>query len=164
MTIITQKIDMLSYIAFGLSGTICTSIHKLTNFLYVEINFDLRDGAIMQTEWIYIGLFLIVGVIIPAAAIILAAVLSPYKPNPIKDSTYECGIETVGNNWVQFKAQYYIFALVFLVFDVETVFLFPWAMTLNQLGLFAVVEGIIFIGILLAGLAYAWRKGMLEWA
>ena len=70
----------------------------------------------------------------------------------------------MGDNWVQFKAQYYIFALVFLIFDVETVFLFPWAMTLNQLGLFAVVEGIIFIGILLAGLVYTWRKGMLEWA
>jgi NADH:ubiquinone oxidoreductase subunit 3 (subunit A) len=118
----------------------------------------------MQTEWIYIGLFLIVGALIPAAAIIMAAVLSPRKPNPIKESTYECGIETVGENWVQFKAQYYIFALVFLVFDVETVFLFPWAMTLNQLGLFAVVEGIVFIGILMAGLVYAWRKGMLEWA
>lgn len=118
----------------------------------------------MQTEWIYIGLFLIVGALIPAAAIILAAVLSPRKPNPIKESTYECGIETVGENWVQFKAQYYIFALIFLVFDVETVFLFPWAVSLNQLGLFAVVEGIIFIGILFAGLVYAWRKGMLEWA
>ena len=118
----------------------------------------------MQSEWIYIGLFLIVGVIIPGAAIILAAILSPHKPNPIKESTYECGIETVGDNWVQFKAQYYIFALVFLIFDVETVFLFPWAMTLNQLGLFAVVEGIVFIGILLAGLVYTWRKGMLEWA
>ncbi|MFZ5856132.1 MAG: NADH-quinone oxidoreductase subunit A [Chloroflexota bacterium] len=118
----------------------------------------------MQTEWIYIGLFLIVGALIPAAAIILAAVLSPRKPNPIKESTYECGIETVGENWVQFKAQYYIFALIFLVFDVETVFLFPWAVSLNQLGLFAVVEGIVFIGILFAGLVYAWRKGMLEWA
>lgn len=118
----------------------------------------------MQTEWIYIGLFLIVGTLIPAAAIIVAAVLSPRKPNPIKESTYECGIETVGSNWVQFKAQYYVFALVFLVFDVETVFLFPWAMTLDRLGLFAVVEGIIFIGILLAGLVYIWRKGMLEWA
>ena len=94
----------------------------------------------------------------------MAAILSPHKPNLIKESTYECGIETVGDNWVQFKAQYYIFALVFLVFDVETVFLFPWAMTLNQLGLFAVVEGIVFIGILLAGLVYTWRKGMLEWA
>ncbi len=118
----------------------------------------------MQTEWIYIGLFLVVGALIPAAAIIIAAVLSPRKPNPIKSSTYECGIETVGENWVQFKAQYYIFALVFLVFDVETVFLFPWAVSLNQLGLFAVAEGIIFIGILVAGLVYAWRKGMLEWA
>ncbi len=118
----------------------------------------------MQIEWIYIGLFLIVGALIPAAAIILAAALSPRKPNPIKESTYECGIETVGENWVQFKAQYYIFALIFLVFDVETVFLFPWAVSLNQLGLFAVVEGIVFIGILFAGLVYAWRKGMLEWA
>ncbi|RJP48154.1 MAG: NADH-quinone oxidoreductase subunit A [Anaerolineaceae bacterium] len=117
----------------------------------------------MQTEWMYIGLFLVVGALIPAAAIIVAAILSPRKPNPIKESTYECGIETVGENWVQFKAQYYIFALIFLVFDVETVFLFPWAVSLNQLGMFAVVEGIIFIGILMAGLVYAWRKGMLEW-
>jgi NADH:ubiquinone oxidoreductase subunit 3 (subunit A) len=118
----------------------------------------------MQTDWIYIGLFLIVGAFIPAAAIILSAILAPRKSNPIKESTYECGIETVGENWVQFKAQYYIFALVFLVFDVETVFLFPWAVSLNQLGLFAVVEGIVFIGILIAGLVYVWRKGMLEWA
>lgn len=118
----------------------------------------------MQIEWTYIGLFLIVGALIPAAAIILAAILSPRKPNPIKESTFECGIETVGENWVQFKAQYYIFALVFLVFDVETVFLFPWAVSLNKLGVFAVVEGIIFIGILVAGLVYVWRKGMLEWA
>ncbi len=118
----------------------------------------------MQSEWMYVGLFLIVGALIPAAAIIVAAILSPRKPNPIKESTYECGVETVGENWVQFKAQYYIFALVFLIFDVETVFLFPWAISLNQLGLFAVIEGIIFIGILMAGLVYAWRKGMLEWA
>ena len=118
----------------------------------------------MQSEWTTIGLFLIVGALIPAAAIIVAAILSPRKSNPIKESTYECGIETVGENWVQFKAQYYIFALVFLVFDVETVFLFPWAISLNKMGMFAVVEGIIFIGILVVGLVYAWRKGMLEWA
>ena len=118
----------------------------------------------MQSEWIYIGLFLIVGALIPAAAIIVAAILAPRKPNPIKESTYECGIETVGENWVQFKAQYYIFALVFLVFDVETVFLFPWAVSLNKMGMFAVLEGIVFIGILVVGLVYAWRKGMLEWA
>ena len=114
--------------------------------------------------WIYVGLFLIVGLIIPIGAIAFAWILGPKKTNPIKQTTYECGIETVGDSWVQFKAQYYIFALVFLVFDVETVFLFPWAVKLGQLGLFAVIEGIIFILILIAGLVYTWRKGMLEWA
>ena len=117
-----------------------------------------------MSQWIYIGLFFIVGLIIPVGAIAAAWVLGPKKPNPIKQTTYECGIETVGDSWVQFKAQYYIFALVFLVFDVETVFLFPWAVKLGELGLFAVVEGIIFILILIAGLVYTWRKGKLEWA
>lgn len=116
-----------------------------------------------MNEWIYVGLFFIVGLIIPIGAIGVALILGPKKPNPIKSSTYECGIEPVGEGWVQFKAQYYIFALVFLVFDVETVFLFPWAVRLGQLGLFAVLEGIIFILILIAGLVYTWRKGMLEW-
>jgi NADH:ubiquinone oxidoreductase subunit 3 (subunit A) len=117
-----------------------------------------------MSQWIYIGLFFLVGLIIPVGAIAAAWVLGPKKPNPIKQTTYECGIETVGDSWVQFKAQYYIFALVFLVFDVETVFLFPWAVRLGQLGLFAVLEGIVFILILIAGLVYTWRKGMLEWA
>lgn len=117
-----------------------------------------------MSQWIYIGLFFLVGLIIPVGAIAAAWILGPKKPNPIKQTTYECGIETVGESWVQFKAQYYIFALVFLVFDVETVFLFPWAVKLGQLGLFAVIEGIIFILILIAGLMYTWRKGMLEWA
>lgn len=117
-----------------------------------------------MNPWILVGLFFVVGLIIPVGAIAAAWLLSPKKPNPIKQTTYECGIETVGDSWVQFKAQYYIFALVFLIFDVETVFLFPWALKLGALGMFAVIEGIIFILILVAGLAYTWRKGMLEWA
>jgi NADH-quinone oxidoreductase subunit A len=117
----------------------------------------------MHNEWLYIGLFVVVGALVPTAAIVLSWIISPKKPNPIKQSTYECGMETVGENWVQFKAQYYIFALVFLVFDVETVFLFPWAVSLGKLSVFAVVEGIVFILILLAGLVYAWRKGTLDW-
>ena len=117
-----------------------------------------------MSQWIYIGLFFVVGLIIPVGAIAVAWILGPKRPNPIKQTTYECGIETVGDSWVQFKAQYYIFALVFLVFDVETVFLFPWAVKLGQLGMFAVLEGIVFILILIAGLVYTWRKGMLEWA
>ncbi len=117
----------------------------------------------MQNEWLYIGIFLVIGILIPILPIVFSAIVSPHKPNPIKESTYECGIETVGDSWVQFKAQYYIFALVFLVFDVETVFLFPWALSLKALPLFAVLEGVLFIGILVAGLVYAWRKGLLEW-
>jgi NADH:ubiquinone oxidoreductase subunit 3 (subunit A) len=118
----------------------------------------------MQSEWLYIGLFLVVGFIVPVVPLAFAALVAPRKPNPIKQSTYECGIETVGDSWVQFKAQYYIYALVFLVFDVETVFLFPWALSINKLSIFAVWEGILFISILVTGLVYAWRKGMLEWA
>jgi NADH-quinone oxidoreductase subunit A len=121
------------------------------------------SGADMRNEWLYIGIFLIIGIIVPIVPLVFSRLVAPRKPNPIKQSTYECGIETVGDSWVQFKAQYYIFALVFLVFDVETVFLFPWALSIRQLPLFVVMEGVLFISILVAGLVYAWRKGMLEW-
>ena len=118
----------------------------------------------MQTNWLYVGIFLVVGVIVPIVPLVFSRLVAPRKPNPIKQSTYECGIETVGDSWVQFKAQYYIFALIFLVFDVETVFLFPWALSLKQLPLFVVLEGVLFIAILVTGLVFAWRMGMLEWA
>jgi NADH-quinone oxidoreductase subunit A len=115
-------------------------------------------------EWLYIGVFLIIAPIFPiAAALLIPRIIAPKKPNRIKSQTYECGIETVGETWVQFRVQYYIFALVFLIFDVETVFLFPWAAAFGQLPLFAVLEGALFILILVAGLLYAWRKGALEW-
>ena len=81
-----------------------------------------------------------------------------------KLETYECGIETKGDAWVQFKVQYYLYALVFLVFDIEMVFLFPWAVAYNQLGWFAFFEMLIFIILLGVALIYAWRKGALEWA
>ena len=115
-------------------------------------------------SWLYILLFMIIAVIVPFAAILIARIIGPRKPNPIKLQTYECGIETVGDTWVQFKAQYYIFALIFLVFDIETVFLYPWAAAFDALPLFAVLEGILFVLILVAGLIYAWRKGALKWA
>jgi NADH:ubiquinone oxidoreductase subunit 3 (subunit A) len=117
----------------------------------------------MLTDWLYIGLFFVIAMLLPAAAITIAGILAPKKPNPIKNTTYECGIETVGETWIQFKVQYYIYALVFLVFDVETVFLYPWAVAFGQLTLFAVLEGILFILILVSGLIYAWRKGALQW-
>lgn len=117
----------------------------------------------MHNEWMFIAVFLVLAPIFPLAALIIPRIIAPKKPNPLKSQTYECGIETVGNTWVQFRVQYYIFALVFLIFDVEMVFLFPWAVAFDALPLFAVLEGILFILILVAGLIYAWRKGVLEW-
>jgi len=118
----------------------------------------------MLDTWLYIGIFVIVALMIPAIAIVIPKVIAPRKPNFMKSETYECGMETVGESQVQFRVQYYIFALVFLIFDIETVFLYPWAVAFKQLEMFMVVEGLIFIAILLAGLAYVWKKGVLEWA
>ncbi|HLE16145.1 MAG TPA: NADH-quinone oxidoreductase subunit A [Anaerolineales bacterium] len=117
----------------------------------------------MQNDWLFIGIFLILAPVFPGLALLIPRLIAPKKPNPLKSQTYECGIETYGDTWVQFKAQYYIFALAFLIFDVEIVFLYPWAVAFDQLPLFAVMEGVIFILILVVGLLYAWRKGILEW-
>lgn len=117
----------------------------------------------MLTDWQFIGIFLILSPIFPAAPVIANHFLGPRKPNPLKQQTYECGIEAVGDSWIQFKVQYYIFALIFVVFDVEAVFLFPIAAAFDQLQLFAVFEVVLFVLILAVGLGYAWRKGALEW-
>jgi len=117
----------------------------------------------MLNDWLFVGVFLILAPIFPAAALLIPRLIAPKKPSSLKNQTYECGIETVGDTWVQFRVQYYIYALVFLIFDVELVFLFPWAVAFDQLPLFAVMEGVLFIMILVAGLFYAWRKGALEW-
>jgi NADH-quinone oxidoreductase subunit A len=114
-------------------------------------------------DFLFIGVFLLLAPIFPILALLIPRIIAPKKPNKIKMDTYECGIETVGDTWVQFRASYYVFALVFLVFDVEAVFLFPWAAAMGQLPLFAVFEGVLFILILVAGLLYAWRKGALQW-
>lgn len=115
-------------------------------------------------EWAFIGLILIVSPLLVALPVILARLLSPYKPNAIKVATYESGVETVGDTWVQFKVQYYIYGLIFLVFDVEMIFLFPWAAAYNELSFFAFAAGFLFIFLLTDALIYAWRKNALEWA
>ena len=117
----------------------------------------------MLNEWLFVGMLSILAVAAGAAPIVVARFIGPRKPNRAKLEAYECGMETFGDTLVQFKVQYYIFALVFVVFDVETVFLFPWAAAYDRMGLFAVFEGVLFILILAAGLIYAWRKGALEW-
>ena len=116
-----------------------------------------------MTPYAVVAAFVVAALLLLLAPIIGSKLLSPKKPNDIKSSVYECGLETEGETWVQFKVQYYVYALVFVIFDVETVFLYPWAAAYNQLALFALVEMGIFILILLAGLFYAWRKGALEW-
>ena len=89
--------------------------------------------------------------------------LRPNRPDPVKTATYECGVETEGDALVQFNARYYVVALLFVVFDVEAVFLYPWAVAFRQLGLFAFVEAVLFVVILLVGYVYAWRRRALEW-
>ena len=102
-------------------------------------------------------------VVLVTAAICIAKLLAPRSFNPQKGEPYECGIPTRGQSWIQFKAGYYLFAILFLMFDIETVFLFPWAAVARNAGLVAVASVSIFLLILVLGLAYAWRKGALEW-
>jgi NADH-quinone oxidoreductase subunit A len=113
---------------------------------------------------IFVGLFVVAAILFPFAAFAMAFLLRPKRPNAEKATTYESGMTTRGETWVRFRAQYYVYALVFVLFDVETVFLYPWAAAYNRLGLFALVEGLVFIGILAAGLGYAWAKGDLQWS
>lgn len=90
--------------------------------------------------------------------------IRPSNPNPIKSSLYECGVEPIGpSRWTQFNFRYYTYALLFVIFDVETVFIYPWAIRFKQLGLFALIEMALFVMILGVGLIYAWRKQALEW-
>ncbi len=117
----------------------------------------------MLSNYAFIGLFIIVVILVPIIALGMAYLLRPKRPHPIKQSTYECGLETIGETWVRFRVQYYIFALIFVIFDIEIVFLYPWAVAYQQLGLFALIEMFVFLAILLSGLFYAWKKGALEW-
>lgn len=111
---------------------------------------------------------LLVVVILTAIALVavalgIARAISPLSYNPQKGEAYECGIPTRGQSWMQFKVGYYLFAILFLMFDVETVFLFPWAAVVQDLGVYGLVSIFFFIVVLILGLAYAWKKGALEW-
>ena len=114
----------------------------------------------------YLTLLIVViltAIALVAVALGIANAISPRSFNPQKGEAYECGIPTRGKSWMQFKVGYYLFAILFLMFDVETVFLFPWAVVVQDLGVYGLVSIIFFLVILVLGLAYAWRKGALEW-
>ncbi len=118
----------------------------------------------LLSDFTFVGVLVLIAIVLPVAGLGIAWLIRPKKANPVKQSTYECGIETIGDAWVQFRAQYYIYALVFVVFDIEAVFLLPWAVAYNQLPLYALVEAIIFVIILVLALVYTWRKGALRWS
>ena len=111
----------------------------------------------------FILILALVGIALPFIGVGVAWLLRPKKPNKLKNSTYECGVETYGDAWAQFKAQYYLFALIFVIFDIEAVFLFPWAVSYGGLGFYALLQAVIFIFLLFDGLIYAWKTGALKW-
>jgi NADH-quinone oxidoreductase subunit A len=117
----------------------------------------------MLTEFGRILLFMIVGAAFTAIGLFVAWLLRPHRPYPSKLATYECGEAPLGDTRVRFNVRFYVVALIFLIFDVEVVFLFPWATVYRQLGWFAFVEMLVFLAILLVGYAYVWRKGDLDW-
>ncbi len=117
----------------------------------------------MLSEFAKVLLFLIIGVVFVAGALIANRFIRPHRPNPEKSTIYECGEEPVGNPWVKFNIRFYTVALIFLIFEVEVVFLFPWAVIYKELGLFAFIEMVVFLLILILGYVYAWAKGDLEW-
>ena len=122
----------------------------------------------MLEDYGYIALFLVIAILFASLLIILPVLLRllrivPRKPNPVKATPFECGMETIGRSWVQFNFRYYFYALMLIALDVMVVFLYPWAVGLRQLGVSGFIAAIIFILIVVIGYVYAWRKKVLEW-
>ena len=116
-----------------------------------------------MNNFVLLVVVILIAILIVAAAIGIAKLIAPRSYNPQKGEAYECGIPTRGKSWMQFKVGYYLFAILFLMFDVETVFLFAWAVVVQDLGIYGLLSVLFFLLILVLGLAYAWRKGALEW-
>jgi NADH:ubiquinone oxidoreductase subunit 3 (subunit A) len=124
---------------------------------------------VLAKDFLTVGIFLIVGIAFVVITLLLSFLFRPHKPTDDKLATYECGEVPFGPAWLQFRVGYYIYALIFLIFDVEAVFIFPWAAGLlgfsktPALAVLGFVDMVIFVGILAIGLVYAWKKGVLEW-
>ena len=114
-------------------------------------------------QYAFIGLLTVTAIFFGIAPLVLARFISPKKPGQTKGAAYECGLESTGEPWAPFRVQYYIYALLFVIFDVEVIFIFPWALTWRELGPTALVVMGVFLGILAVGLIYEWKRGVLEW-
>jgi NADH-quinone oxidoreductase subunit A len=117
----------------------------------------------MLTSFATVLAFLVVVLGFLVVNLLVWKVLRPSRFSEEKLTTYECGENPTGSAWIQFNIRFYVFALIFIIFDVEAVFLLPWAVVFREMGMLAFVEGLVFIGILVVALAYVWRKGDLEW-
>ncbi|NIR49817.1 NADH-quinone oxidoreductase subunit A [candidate division KSB1 bacterium] len=117
----------------------------------------------MLFDFANVLIFLIFGALFVVGNLLISRIIQTRNAHPMKLSTYECGEIPVGSGWIQFNIRFYVIALVFLIFEVEVIFLFPWAVVFKELGTFAFIEMMIFVFILLVGLAYVWGKGDLEW-
>ena len=119
----------------------------------------------MEYTHLVVALFVVLGAVFVALTLTASWLLSPSKPSPEKATTYECGVETVGSPWVRFRSGYYVYAMLYVIFDIETVFLYPWAVSFGNpaAGWFIFIEMLIFVAILAGGLAYAWKEGALKW-
>ena len=114
-------------------------------------------------DYLTVVWFATIALVLAALLLGISALVRPNKPSPQKVMAYESGVNPVGDGWSQSQVRYYIFALLFVVFDVEAVFIFPWATRLEEYAVFGLVEMGIFVFVLLLGLVYAWRKGVLRW-
>jgi NADH:ubiquinone oxidoreductase subunit 3 (subunit A) len=114
-------------------------------------------------QYLFVIVFLLVAVAFPLLPLAIAWLLAPHRPAPTKNDTYECGLTSKGDAWVQFRVGYYIYALVYVIFAVETVFLYPWAVAFRGLGFGGFLAMMVFVLLLVEGLVYAWAKGALDW-
>lgn len=107
--------------------------------------------------------FFVLATILPIVMVGIAKLLGPHNPSALKNAPYECGEVPIGRPWIRFRAGYYVLALIFVIFSIETVFIYPWVVVFRSLGVAGLIEMGIFVSVLVLGLVYAWRKGLLEW-
>ncbi len=117
----------------------------------------------MLAEYLPVLVFLGVGFAMAMMMLLLGALIAPRRPDVAKDSPFECGFEAFGDARMKFDVRYYLVAILFIIFDLEIAFLFPWAVTLDKIGLFGLISMSVFLGILIIGFIYEWKKGALEW-
>jgi len=117
----------------------------------------------MNFDFANVLVYILISALFIFGSLTVGRILRPHRPTPQKLTTYECGEDAIGSAWIQFNVRFYIIALIFLIFDVEIAVLFPWATIFKKVGFLALVEMLLFVGILVVGFAYVWVKGDLEW-